>query len=115
MPLRWRSPVYNPADCVLAPLQAKRQVEVHKQAALCAESLRRFCAAQGVALPAAETAALRSAVVAAKSGDPLPPPKLVGHLDRLLAGIGGAAAGSKRASSAPAAAAEPPRKTKRAA
>lgn len=93
-------------------VQAKRQVEVHKQAVQAADALRRFCAGQNIALPAAEVAALRAAAVAAKSADPLPPPKVAAQFDRLLAAFAGAPAGGKRQPSAQTGT-EPPRKAKR--
>jgi hypothetical protein len=72
------------------------------QALRCADSLRRFCAGQGIALPVAEVASLRSAAAAAKAADPAPPPKVVSGLDRLLADFGAAAAaGAKRPKEAP--------------
>ena len=101
-------------------IQAKRQVEVHKQAVQAADALRRFCAGQNIALPAAEVAALRAAAVAAKSADPLPPPKVAAQFDRLLAAFAGAPAGGGQAARAAAkrppsaqTGTEPPRKAKR--
>lgn len=76
--------------------QPKRQVEVYKQAALCAEALGRFCAAHAKPLPPAEASAVRTAAAKAKASEPPLPPKVVAHLDRLAAMLASAIGGTKR-------------------
>ena len=90
------------APLALTPLvaQPKRQVDVYKQAALCAEALGRFCGAHALPLPAAEASAVRAAVAKAKGSEPPLPPKVVAHLDRLAAMLASAAGGTKRSAGA---------------
>ena len=61
-------------------LQAKRQTELGKYAALSAQAMVRLCAGAGLAAP--DLTALRAAIAAAK---PSLPPKAAGHLDRMVA------------------------------
>lgn len=93
--------------------QAKRQAEAYKHAMRCADGLRRMCASQDIALPAAEVAGLKAALSTAKAGDPVPP-RVAKQLEHLLAEFSGAAAAvSKRPVAAQPAAAQPAKRTKR--
>jgi hypothetical protein len=82
--------------------QPKRQTDVYKHAVRSADALRRFCAGQGLALPASDVASLRAALAAAKAADPAPPAKVVTQLDKLAAEFAAApSAGAKRQLGAP--------------
>ena len=63
-------------------VQAKRQSELGKYAALSAQAMVRLCAGAGLAAP--DVTALRAAIVAAK---PALPPKAAGFHDRMLASL----------------------------
>ena len=73
--------------------QAKRQTELYKHAVGCTQALLRLCQDQQL-----DTAPLRAAAAAAKTADPLPPPKAIGQLDRLVAVVqqAGGGGGVKR-------------------
>jgi hypothetical protein len=65
-------------------VQAKRQTELGKYAALSAQAMVRLCSGAGLAAP--DATALRAAIVAAK---PALPPKAAGFYNRMLSSLGG--------------------------
>jgi len=71
-------------------------MELFKQLAACVQALQRLCTGQQLAAPS--FAPLLAAARAAKTADPLPPPKAIAQLDRIVELVQGAPKATKRQS-----------------